>query len=164
MMYEYKAIKDFYGDRCAKRSGVLLMNHIDEGLKILDYLNASDDAKAAYCLHPLCQSDEDLRFHVNAAFWYNCKPRVIILALEYRSVANEYLSHREISSIEEIRLSPLREVFDMLTADKVQNYKDFLKYHKHTHVRSVELTEYFNNWLARLDISEQDFTQLCSIL
>jgi len=91
---EYRAISEFYGDRCAERSGVRLMNHIDEGLAILDFYKASDDAKAAFCLHPLCQSDEELSANVGAGFWYSSKARVIILAMEYRSVANEYLSRR----------------------------------------------------------------------
>jgi len=44
--------------------------------------------------------------------------------MEYRSVANDYLSTRIISDVQEIRLSPLPDVQDMLIADKVQNYKD----------------------------------------
>ena len=38
-MKEYNLIKEFYGVQKAKRSGVLLMNHIDEGLKILSQIN-----------------------------------------------------------------------------------------------------------------------------
>ncbi|UUZ75443.1 hypothetical protein LP414_27390 [Polaromonas sp. P1(28)-13] len=35
---EYAAIKAFYGQRCAARSKVPLMNHIDEGLVIIRQL------------------------------------------------------------------------------------------------------------------------------
>ena len=46
----------------------------------------------------------------------------------------------------------LPEVRDMLIADKIQNYKDFLFYHKGTHPRSRELEEYFKNWFGILGI------------
>ena len=55
----YLAICEFYGERRAKRSGVPYINHIDEGLIVLDAINASVHAKRAYCLHPIFQSDAD---------------------------------------------------------------------------------------------------------
>jgi len=48
----------------------------------------------------------------------------------------------------------------MLVADKVQNRKDFLAYHKGTHARSDELDYYFKLWLRRLDISEERYQEL----
>ena len=84
-------------------------------------------------------------------------PEVLIAVMEYRSVANEYLSQREIKSIDEIRLSPLKDVNDMLIADKVQNYKDFEIYHKSTHARSKELDQYFKNWLRKLNINPDQY-------
>ena len=77
--------------------------------------------------------------------------------MEYRNIANQYLSYRKIKSIDEISLSPLKEVNEMLIADKIQNYKDFLIYHKDTHPRAKELDEYFNNWLKKLNINDFDY-------
>ncbi len=147
---EYKLISSFYGERRANRSQVPLMNHIIEGIAVLKYINSSTQAKAAFCLHPLLQADSDLLNNYHTVH-EQVNADVVVLAIEYRSVANEYLSHRSISSIEEIRLSPLREVNDMLVADKVQNYKDFILYHHGTHPRSMELHQYFRNWITRLD-------------
>ena len=45
----------------------------------------------------------------------------------------------------------------MLIADKVQNRKDFMMYHLHTHQRSKELEKYFNQWLNKLSVSEEMF-------
>ena len=56
----YQKVKLFYGDQRAKRSGQLYMRHIDQGLEILDHINASVFAKQAFCLHPLVQKYEDL--------------------------------------------------------------------------------------------------------
>ena len=149
---EYETIVAYYGDKKAIRSGVNYINHIDEGLAILEWIGASDEAKRAFCLHPIYQSDDELiqnadKFHIDSD--------IMLRTLEYRSVANEYLSKREIQSIEEIRLSPLKDVNDMLIADKIQNRKDFEIYHQGKHPRSKELTQYFDNWTQRLGISEQ---------
>lgn len=148
MTQEYRLISEFYGTRRARRSNVLLMNHIDEGLKILDRLGASEQTKRAYCLHPIVQSDQDLLN--NRHLLSNISSDVIMLVMEYRSIANQYLSHRVIKNIDEIILSPLHEVNQMLLADKQQNYKDFVLYHKGKHPRSQELELYFHNWLDRL--------------
>lgn len=143
------AIIKFYGTRRAARSQVPLINHIVEGVSILKSIYASNDAISAFCLHPLVQGDTELLQHY--ANLDHIDGKILILAMEYRSVANDYLSHRTVYAIDEIRLSPLKEVNDMLVADKVQNYKDFLLYHYGTHPRSNELDVYFKNWLSRLN-------------
>lgn len=154
----YKLIEKEYGDKRAKRSQVLLMNHIDEGLFVLENIGASEAAKRAYCLHPLLQNDEDLLIHLPEVL-ATCDPYDVVLAMEYRNFANAWLSDKVVSdypyapfSLGSPRLSPLRDVNDMLIADKVQNYKDFIMYHQGTHARSVELDTYFKAWLRVLKV------------
>jgi hypothetical protein len=53
-MKELELITQFYGDRKAERSGVPLINHIHEGLWILESMNASRVTKQGWCLHPWC--------------------------------------------------------------------------------------------------------------
>ena len=149
---ELEFIVKFYGERTAKRSGVPLINHIHEGLAVLNHIKASDLAKRAYCLHPLIQADNDLISNVQLMELFD--GRVVALAMEYRRVANAYLSFRQIKSINEIELSPLKDVNDMLIADKVQNRKDFNLYHLGKHERSEALDQYFKNWFQRLGIDE----------
>lgn len=145
----FKTIKSHYGDRVAKRSQVPLMNHITEGLLVLDVIEADFVTKAAFCLHPMLQSDEDFLAHR-----VNSIPASLIdaaiLAMEYRRVANSYLSIHQASDF--LGFTCL-EVKEMLIADKVQNYKDFLRFHKATHERSAELDEYFNNWFLILGVN-----------
>ena len=164
----YDIIKKFYGDGKAERSGQYFMNHIDEGLSILEYIGGSSAAKEAYCLHPILQSDEELNkfYHCNNDNFREVSMETILCTMEYRSVANEYLSNRSITSLDEIRLSPIKDVNDMLIADKIQNRKDFELYHEGKHPRSVELAQYFKNWLGKLGISEntyQDFKEKLTI-
>jgi hypothetical protein len=153
---EYKIISDFYGDTRAKRSGVSYMNHIDEGLAILNVIDASELAKRTYCIHPIYQSDFDLFTNLDQ---YKIDSDVMLRVIEYRSVANEYLSFREINSFMDIRLSPVKDVNDMLIADKIQNRKDFELYHKGKHKRSKELERYFLKWCQRLGITEDEYKQ-----
>lgn len=157
-MIEYKIISDFYGDKITNRSGVRLMNHIDEGLYILEKIGSSDVAKRAYCLHPIVQDDQSLK--ENSHLLKDIDSDVIIAAIEYRSVANEYLSKRVVKSIDEIRLSPLKDVNDMLIADKIQNRKDFELYHLGKHERSNELDQYFKNWFERLEITNEFYKSI----
>lgn len=147
---EWNMILNHYGERRAERSKVPYINHIIEGVAILRYIEASTQAKAAFCIHPLVQADADLLENFDLVR-KSIGSDVLMLAMEYRSVANEYLSRRMVFSLDEIRLSPLKDVNDMLIADKVQNYKDFILYHHGTHPRSKELHEYFKNWLDRLE-------------
>lgn len=149
---EYQKISAYYGNKVARRSKVFLMNHIDEGIAILRKIKASEEAIRAFCLHPMVQSDEDLKLN------YPLDPidsNIVLLAMEYRSVANEYLSFRKVKNLKEIRLSPLKDVNDMLIADKIQNYKDFLIYHKNKHARSKDLNYYFKMWIKKLKIDKK---------
>lgn len=153
---EYYMIANYYGFKTTKRTGVYYMNHVDEGLAILEWIGASHLSKKAYAIHPIYQGDEDLAYNKDL---YEIDPKVMLRAIEYRSVANEYLSQRTITSLDEIRLSPLKDVNDMLIADKVQNRKDFELYHYGKHPRSKELMEYFINWLTKLGISEEQYQE-----
>lgn len=69
---------------------------------------------------------------------------------------------QKIGTTDYIRTSPLFEVNDMLIADKVQNRKDFITYHRETHARSKELGQYFQLWLNALEITEETYQSLCA--
>lgn len=45
----------------------------------------------------------------------------------------------------------------MLAADKIQHYKDFLKYHMRKHQKSKALQQYFNNWFDLLGINYEQY-------
>lgn len=159
--YEYELIEKFYGRKKAKRSNVPYMNHIDEGILIISELrNIIGNvrkfglAARAFCIHPMVQGDNDLRESLRSENLMACDGDSLLLAMEYRAVANAYLSKRKITDLSEIILSPIEEVNVMLAADKIQNRKDFELYHKGKHERSDELDQYFKNWLAKLGVSE----------
>ena len=156
---EYRLIREHYGSRTAKRSGVPLINHIDEGLIVLDVISTTDDAKKAYCIHPLVQQDEDL-YKNYSMISETVSTHVMMLVMEYRNIANQWLSDSA-RSANPPKLSPLLEVNDMLTADKVQNRKDFIKYHMNTHSRSDDLNIYFTRWLGALGVSQESYRDLC---
>lgn len=161
---EYEAITEYYGEKRARRSGERYIVHIDDGIALLEALRASDRAMRAFCLHPLVQDDEALRHSWNSLGEVTHDPRVLALAFEYRSVANRYLSTRQIASPSEIALSPLAEVNDMLRADKVQNHFDFVAFHRATHPRADDLARYFQNWLTRLELNGPRLDELNSLL
>lgn len=165
----YQMICKFYGKKTAKRSKVPLINHIEEGLNVMARRKTSALAQAAYCLHPIVQSDEALACFLSpkgdSPAWdfrsMAISYRSIVLAMEYRRVANSYLSKDLPSSLVQ---SPISDVWEMLLADKIQNRDDFHRYHHATHPRSKELTEYFENWMnilkAKLGITDDDINEL----
>ncbi len=160
---EYALIAAHYGDRTAARSGVPLMRHVDHGIAILDAIGASNAARRAFCIHPLVQADADLVVHAHTIAT-ELDTYVVMLAIEYRHVANAALSTRVLASATDIALSPLAEVNAMLVADKVQNRADFLRHHAPTHPRAAELARYFALWLERLGISEARYAELVSVM
>lgn len=157
---EYVAVQSFYGNRRAERSGLFYMNHIDEGLAVLAHLGATERAWRAFCLHPLLQADSDLAQSFPRTAELTQSPHVLVLAMEYRNIANGYLSKMEPREPSEIHLGPLSEVHDMLRADKIQNFKDFLLCHRQSHPRSAALERYFRNWLIRLGVDRETFALL----
>ncbi len=161
---EYSAIAAHYGDRTARRSGLPLRRHIDEGLVILAGRGGSARAQRAYCLHPLVQADADLAASFPHLATLTDDPLVLALALEYRNIANATLSARPITCAADIPLSPLAEVNAMLAADKIQNRRDFLVHHRASHARADALDAYFRLWLERLAITEAEFARWCEVL
>jgi hypothetical protein len=168
----HELISNHYGTKCAERSGVPLINHINEGLVILDALGANGDTKDAWCLHPLVQDDSALASDHHVLDFF--RPRVSVLVMEYRNQANAWLSDsvyriqdRATDQIETNGLptpGPLPEVRQMLIADKVQNYKDFIHYHHGKHERSSELHVYFRMWLDALGVTSLHYTRLCDLI
>ena len=169
---EYEAIRNHYSDRVARGSGVPLMQQVEEGLIILDALDASEDAMRAFCLRPLFQTDQDLvRYGQDFMDAVDPSPSVILLVMEYRSRANAWLSdkvHRAPSDARHIvadglpSAGPLEAVRDMLIADKVQGRKEFVRHQRGRHARSDELDLYFDLWLQVLEVDVEEYDQLCA--
>lgn len=142
----YRLISEYYSDKVAKRSNVPLMNHIDEGIDILISIGACQDTIDAYCIHPILQSDDDLNKNFSMDF-NGVSSQSLILAMEYRRVANSYLSHGSVDNFVGFTNHKIKQ---MLYADKKQNEKDFALYHEGKHERSKELRTYFDTWLNQL--------------
>jgi hypothetical protein len=162
-----RAIRAFYGDRRAERSGVALIHHIDDGVAILGALDARIVAMQAFCLHPIVQMDEDLSraFVAGGALdGERVDPLALTLALEYRRCANAHLSRHAPETLQHVSLAPFDDVKLMLIADKVQNRRDFDRHHVSTHPRAHELTAYFARWLAFLGVDEKRYQQLTQVI
>lgn len=158
--FEYAAISEFYGNQTATRSGVPYMSHINEGINILRTLNADVSTMKAFAIHPIVQSDRDFRENLHKLTMLN--PVAVAMAVEYRNVANSYLSKDYHSPEDKIRLSSLPEVNLMLLADKVQNFRDLKRYNV-DHPRYDELCGYFHNWLRALDVKLGRNTSLTNV-
>jgi hypothetical protein len=156
---EYLAVSKFYKGKYAERSGLPYMNHINEGLLILDEIGASGDAKRAFCIHPMCQANEDLANFNPVNAW---TLRSMINAIEYRNIANQFLSFHYGQRLPVV--SPLNDVNDMLIADKVQNFKDFEDHHEGIHPKSDDLKNYFEQWLFTLGYTRKTYDRLANLL
>ena len=93
---EYFYISKVYGDNRAKRSGLPLMNHIDEGLDILNILDSSDEAKRAFCIHPIFQSENLIDYRNDYLGMITDEDFIIaVLARKYSVLANRFLCKPE---------------------------------------------------------------------
>lgn len=160
----YKLIQSIYGDNHSKRSKVPFIYHIDEGGYILEQLGASDIVKDAYYLHPVFQDDSEF-IKNKSNFFDGIAIESLLLAVEYRNIANRYLSSNlsDMNDIEKIRLEMVPEIRLMLIADKVQNYKDFMLYHQE-HIKYDTLYAYFHQWFKILDIDINKYLEKDTIL
>jgi hypothetical protein len=154
----------FYLNKNAKRSGLPYIFHIWEGIRILQELGADEKTIAAWCIHPLVQSDEDFDREMNSHCLISnfVSGQVLFLALEYRHWANSHLSHMP-SKIPSF--GHRDEIRKMLIADKVQNRKDFEKHLKgREDVKSFTLDSYYKEWFKALGIFESQYTELAKLI
>jgi hypothetical protein len=171
--HAYRAVRTHYGERMAQRSGVPLIQHIDDGLVVLQAIGACDDAAEAFCLHPLFQSDEAIGTALEELDLWAFSPKALVLVMEHRRQANAWLPDKVWNNgplVSQLRQSgnpapgPLFEVRHMLIADKVQNCKDFIAHQMGTHPRSAELHHYYLQWLQALHVDQAMFENLCNAI
>jgi len=141
---EYLTIQEYYGKKRAERSNVLLMDHINEGIFMLQKWVRPVIEQRAFAIHPLVQ--DHTAGHLSYLKSYP-------LAFEYSKAANSYLCRPDTDNLIDI-YSVTGDISlgcaYMLLADKIQNQKDFNIYHLLSHPRSKELSKYFNNWIDYL--------------
>ena len=154
----YEIIKKHYEGRVASRSGLPYMNHINEGLKILNYLGVIQEVKDAFCLHPIFQMDDSF-YELTREFINKIDPYVLFLTMEYRAVANSYRPIDHFAD-RKLRISVIPGVNLMLVADKVQNRKDYEIYQD----INYELASYFKLWLSALSVSEDEYEKMRGLL
>ena len=128
------------------------MNHIHEGIAILQALDADEYTQAAFAIHPITQCEENYKNFIPSGVSHLVKE----LAEEYAIKANSYLCKPEtfyvstMDDVYELVGDMSYECIQMLYADKIQNRKDFELYHKKTHPKTKELAKYFNLWIFYL--------------
>lgn len=148
----YHFIKDYYKDKCAKRSGLPYINHIEEGLAVGVYLDCQPEALEAYMLHPIFQDEIESQFDLS-----EIEPNILQLAKDYATVANAYLPYSGSRQEAEAALKDVENTFyttQMLAMDKIQNYKDFKLYNSN-HPNAELLTKYFEDWFDILELPNE---------
>lgn len=141
-------IKSQYGEGVAARSGVPLMNHIIEGIAILDKIGANQEVKAAFALHPIAQINMPVDVPNELAQPYALAKLYSVYA-NYALCSPSVMQRGVVTTLLDLPEMP-KEVAQMLYADKMQNQKDFIMYHQGKHVNSDKLTEYFDTWVDYL--------------
>lgn len=164
---EYAMIKSYYGTATSKRSRVPLMNHVHEGLLILQAIGAHEVVQRAWCIHPIVQDENHDRMLMvrmpspDPILFTNSPPISMTAgyayALEYAAAANAYLCRPENDFIYTAKNLALhlqqkgvritKPTLQLLLADKLQNRQDFLLYHEGTHLRTAQLRTYFDVWI-----------------
>ncbi len=168
----YDLVLERFAGRTARRSGIPYMAHISEGAYLLHCLFAADeDTVAAFCVHPLFQSDRHLMRLMAEQSAIDLLPRrAIVLAMEHRRYATAYGISDPVREPERIEIGFLPEAWQMLAADKIQNKKDFMRHVYKSNSRdsflrvSEQGERYFNSWLIRLGVTDDLHTKSLGIL
>lgn len=168
---EYEIINTMYCDLKAKRTGLPYMRHIDQGLVILEAMNAPPRTLRAWCVHPVFQLDDFFpplmeEGAKGARLLQMLSWQTVALAMEYRAVANAFLTKPRRWQPDFPHLSPVAEVNMMLCADKLQNERDARNhlYGKIPHEERRHLEEYFHRWFSVLKIEGPEFMQAQELL
>lgn len=169
-----RLIETIYGTRCARRSRVPLIDHINEGIIVLQALQATPVETEAFCLHAPAQISYHFGARPAAEHYLPIQPQgprdtwllqtqfplaTEAVALAWRFAAHaeafrpDYLNNKKRPPL--IAIDPA--VRKLLIADKVQNRKDFDLFHCDSHPRRAQLRLYFECWFTLLDISEADY-------
>lgn len=150
----YRTVSTFYANKQAQRSGQEYIRHIIQGLIVLNRINSNEQTMKAFCIHPIVQEDNALLQAVVTELLKDCDPTVVALAMEYRAVANSYLSHHPFRTT--LDLGPLQAVKEMLIADKIQNSYDLNRYNQQDK-DFYRLNAYFNSWMIILEITKEKY-------
>ena len=154
---EVVAIKSFYKDKVAKRTGLPYVRHITMGLALLKTLTNDRDVWRAWVVHPIFQMDDYLSEALKKGKLKDIVTnfRTAVLAMEYRSVANNYLT-KDIWLEKQPKLSSIPEVNLLLVVDKIQNWYDASRYLETPCQEEIfYLDSYFYNWRKALGISDE---------
>lgn len=142
---EYNYMKDLFSTSVSKRTKDLSTNPMEEGLAILNILESNHITKKAYCIHQLFHNDESLERSWDGNRFPNCDIKSMLLAMEFRTL---YKSKPNRNGI--IKLSPIKEVNEMMLAYKMQQYKNF-EINGRGQTDNDELVESsFKNWIKQL--------------
>lgn len=158
---EMRAIKRFYDGKVAKRSGLPYIRHIVMGLMLLKTLTSDRDVWRAWVVHPIFQMDDYLSEALKEGQLKDIVTnfRTAVLAMEYRSVANDYLT-KDIWVEKQPKISILPEVNLLLVVDKIQNWYDAAR-HLETPCQEelIYLGFYFHKWRKVLGISDEQMRE-----
>ncbi|BBI90576.1 hypothetical protein HYO65_gp184 [Tenacibaculum phage PTm1] len=163
-----KIIMEAYGDKRTKRTNVPYMNHIFEGMQVINHFKNKytfyelKTALFAYILHPIFQAFDNNHKQVVDKYINFLKSDVIFNSVSYGHEANSYLRYHYQDG-KDLTFNKYENpiVGLALIADKIQNFKDLeLWYGNSTHEHYDDLEAYFNVWLQNLGISEYDYKKL----
>ncbi len=176
-----RLIETIYASRRTRRSKVPHRNHIDEGLMILQALQATQVEAEAFCLHAPAQISYHFGARPTAASYRLTEPQgprdtwllqtrfplaadAVALAWRFAVQAEAFRPNHLNDEIEPPSFTIDTAVRKLLIADKVQNRKDFERYHRDSHPRAPQLTQYFACWFALLEISEHVYQKMLAML
>lgn len=156
--HSFQQISRYYGATTTQRTKLPWINHIVEGVVLVQQLGGRIHAADAFCWHPLIQSDDtflETLAEMQRYYNLNTSGEVLVNTLGYRDAANRWL-RGAVSKDNQPKKHPLNDVNIMLMADKIQNRKDFEANEKLFSVEDASsLHYYFDSWFTTLGITPE---------